>query len=70
MRGDVGLIMNVNLMKYIGFLMFVEFGFVVFLGKKVVGIKFCENMLFIVLCIVFIVNMVFFFLNFLFLKYV
>lgn len=28
MRGDVGLIMNVNLMKYIGFLMFVEFGFV------------------------------------------
>lgn len=56
--------MNANLMKYIGPLTFAELGFVgVFLGKKVAGTKSRENMLSIVSCTVFIVNMAFLLLN-------
>lgn len=55
--------MNANLMKYIGPLTFVELGFVVFLEKKVAGTKSRENMLSIVSCTVFIVNMAFLLLN-------
>lgn len=63
-RGDAGLIMNANLMKYIGPLTFVELGFVGFFGeKKVAGTKSRENMLSIVSCTVFIVNMAFLLLN-------
>lgn len=55
--------MNANLMKYIGPLTFVELGFVGFFRKKVAGTKSRENMLSIVSCTVFIVNMAFLLLN-------